>query len=149
MFDINHSRFYPVPVQLINPDIVPMAIDVPEPQSFLSRYSTNSGTAFGLTTNEALLHSVNELVERDALSDLYYSIAFNADHNFMLLGTLYDEIFSQLVSKDLKSIVSDAWIVSRVEDNGIVFCSVVENWRQSIPNGKSCIRCVYLNAARS
>lgn len=35
---------------------------------FLERYSTNSGSAFGCTLEEALLHGVNEVVERHVLS---------------------------------------------------------------------------------
>lgn len=35
---------------------------------FLERYSTNSGSAFGCTLDEALLHGVNEVVERHVLS---------------------------------------------------------------------------------
>jgi ribosomal protein S12 methylthiotransferase accessory factor len=34
----------------------------------LRRYSTNSGTASGVTVDEALLHSLLEIIERDALS---------------------------------------------------------------------------------
>jgi len=34
----------------------------------LARYSTNSGCAIGATDNEATLHAVNEVIERDAIS---------------------------------------------------------------------------------
>ncbi len=34
---------------------------------FLSKYSTNSGTALGCTENEALLHAINEAIERHPL----------------------------------------------------------------------------------
>ncbi|OUB12253.1 hypothetical protein BK704_10765, partial [[Bacillus thuringiensis] serovar konkukian] len=36
--------------------------------SQLKRYSSNSGTAIGCSLNEALIHAINEVIERDALS---------------------------------------------------------------------------------
>lgn len=38
---------------------------------FLAKYATNSGTALGCTENEALLHAINEAIERHALSEYY------------------------------------------------------------------------------
>lgn len=38
---------------------------------FLTKYATNSGTALGCTENEALLHAINEAIERHALSQYY------------------------------------------------------------------------------
>jgi len=41
---------------------------------FLAKYATNSGTALGCTENEALLHAINEAIERHALSMYYLSL---------------------------------------------------------------------------
>jgi len=41
---------------------------------FLSKYASNSGTALGCTENEALLHAINEAIERHALSMYYLSL---------------------------------------------------------------------------
>ena len=41
---------------------------------FLSKYATNSGAALGCTENEALLHAINEAIERHALSMYYLSL---------------------------------------------------------------------------
>lgn len=41
---------------------------------FLSKYATNSGTALGCTESEALLHAINEAIERHALSMYYLSL---------------------------------------------------------------------------
>lgn len=41
---------------------------------FLAKYATNSGTALGCTESEALLHAINESVERHALSMYYLSL---------------------------------------------------------------------------
>lgn len=45
-----------------------------EAHLFLSRYSSNSGSAFGCTQAEALLHGANELIERHVLSKLFLAI---------------------------------------------------------------------------
>lgn len=41
--------------------------------AFLSKYSSNSGMALGCTENEALLHAINECIERHALSVYFLS----------------------------------------------------------------------------
>ena len=41
---------------------------------FLAKYATNSGTALGCTESEALLHAINESIERHALSMYYLSL---------------------------------------------------------------------------
>ncbi|WP_081729344.1 YcaO-like family protein [Pseudomonas sp. QTF5] len=41
---------------------------------FLSRYSSNSGIAFGCTKAEALLHGTNEVIERHILSSFFMAI---------------------------------------------------------------------------
>ncbi|WP_259695985.1 YcaO-like family protein [Pseudomonas brassicacearum] len=41
---------------------------------FLSRYSSNSGIAFGCTENEALLHGIHEAIERHILSLFYMTV---------------------------------------------------------------------------
>ncbi|WP_144966491.1 YcaO-like family protein [Pseudomonas sp. DE0010] len=41
---------------------------------FLSKYTSNSGTALGCTESEALLHAINEAIERHALSMYYLSL---------------------------------------------------------------------------
>ncbi len=41
---------------------------------FLSRYSSNSGIAFGCTENEALLHGAHETIERHILSLFYMAV---------------------------------------------------------------------------
>lgn len=45
----------------------------------LRRYSSNSGTASGVSKNEAILHGLMELIERDALSTLLLRTIFKAN----------------------------------------------------------------------
>ncbi|GII96783.1 hypothetical protein Ssi02_70140 [Sinosporangium siamense] len=49
--------------------------------SHLVRYSCNSGSAVGVAASEALLHALNEVIERDALS-LFLVRAFLSDGRF-------------------------------------------------------------------
>ena len=44
------------------------------PASFLLKYSSNSGVALGCTEHEALLHALNEAIERHALSVYYMAL---------------------------------------------------------------------------
>lgn len=44
-------------------------------KSFLSRYVTTSGTAFGLTEDDAFLHALNEVIERDLTSEFFLTIS--------------------------------------------------------------------------
>jgi ribosomal protein S12 methylthiotransferase accessory factor len=63
---------------------IPAILMAPSPQNianiektsanFLTKYATNSGMALGCTENEALLHAINEAIERHALSLHYLSL---------------------------------------------------------------------------
>src|SRR5690606_2414860 len=44
--------------------------------NYIDCYATNSGTATGLNLYEALIHSVSELIERDAISLLLLGLFF-------------------------------------------------------------------------
>ncbi|QDU33082.1 YcaO-like family protein [Poriferisphaera corsica] len=44
--------------------------------SYLMKYSSNSGIASGLTTQDALLHSINEAIERDGLGAFLYQYCY-------------------------------------------------------------------------
>ena len=59
-------------------------------QIFLSRYSTTSGTAFGLTRDDAILHAINELLERDVTSEFlirHVIINYKTKNKFVRLDT--------------------------------------------------------------
>ncbi len=45
-----------------------------QPTRFLNRYASNSGTAFGCTKSEALLHGTLELIERHLLSRFFMAV---------------------------------------------------------------------------
>ncbi|MNJ31984.1 YcaO-like family protein [compost metagenome] len=63
-----------VPAALLNPCSGYVEEILETEASFLTKYSSNSGMAFGCTENEALLHAINECIERHALSVYYMSV---------------------------------------------------------------------------
>ncbi|MED1300232.1 YcaO-like family protein, partial [Bacillus pacificus] len=67
-----YPSFITNPFYADNPKYPEQEIDY----SQFKRYSSNSGTAIGCSLNEALIHAINEVVERDAISlfllDYYY-----------------------------------------------------------------------------
>ncbi|MCY1440900.1 YcaO cyclodehydratase, ATP-ad Mg2+-binding [compost metagenome] len=63
-----------VPAVLLNPTSGYVAEILETEASFLTKYSSNSGMALGCTENEALLHAINECIERHALSVYYMSV---------------------------------------------------------------------------
>lgn len=70
--DGNESLY--VPAALLSP--VSRYVDkmLETEASFLTKYSSNSGMALGCTESEALLHTINECIERHALSVYYLSV---------------------------------------------------------------------------
>ncbi|MFJ4112983.1 YcaO-like family protein [Pseudomonas sp. NPDC089758] len=63
-----------IPAIMVAPSIKHIDEIEKTPAGFLSKYATNSGTALGCTQNEALLHAINEAIERHALSVYYLSL---------------------------------------------------------------------------
>jgi len=67
----------------------------------LSEMPTNNGTAIGATFEEAMLHAINELVERDAISCFLLSTFCKevpSRTKLVQKGTLPDRI-SQIINK--------------------------------------------------
>lgn len=62
-----------VPAALLNPASQYVNKALETEASFLTKYSSNSGMALGCTESEALLHAINECIERHALSIYYLS----------------------------------------------------------------------------
>jgi ribosomal protein S12 methylthiotransferase accessory factor len=73
-YNIYESMKIYVPAALVstNRDLLESTMNCPD-TNFLARYSTNSGTAFGCSFNEAILHGLNEVIERHTLSYLLMS----------------------------------------------------------------------------
>lgn len=68
---MDHSKICKVPHVLINPWFI-RDLDLLSPaEKYLARYSTNSGTALGLTTEDSILHGLSEEIERHYLSHFY------------------------------------------------------------------------------
>lgn len=69
----SHDHLY-VPAALLAPDARIASQTGDTPAAFINKYSSNSGTALGCTESEALLHAINEVIERHALSIYYLSL---------------------------------------------------------------------------
>ena len=78
--DILNSRLITVPAIMQLPDkaLVEHNTSLTE-IAYLSRYSTNSGIAFGCSENEAILHGLNEVLERHMLSKILMSLCGQYD----------------------------------------------------------------------
>lgn len=63
-----------VPTIILSPQSKTPCITENHTSHFLHRYSSNSGTAFGCTEAEALLHGTHEVIERHILSQLFIGI---------------------------------------------------------------------------
>jgi len=116
---------FSVPIQLINPDAVQLDYDSPDVVQFLGRYSTNSGTALGLSKDEAFIHSVNELFERHFLSLLFHQLVYGEGDDFFLLGKLSDEWLRGIAGFSIEDIEEDAFVIVAQKD-GIYFCCLIE-----------------------
>ncbi|MEG9883762.1 MAG: YcaO-like family protein [Hyphomicrobiales bacterium] len=71
--DLKGGQCIWVPCALLAPNMASSDAD-PQASVFLGRYATNSGAAFGCTKTEALLHAVNEILERHFLSNVYLGL---------------------------------------------------------------------------
>jgi len=89
-------------------------------------YSSNNGTAIGITFNEALIHSICEVVERDALSLMYLKNLNDLELKKVNKNTLPVNIKSILFSFENK-IGKEVEIVDITSDFGIpVYVSYYE-----------------------
>lgn len=73
----------------------------------LERYSCNSGTASGLNENEAILHGLLELIERDAIGVFLLESIINSKNNYLVRiinkETLPNRLKEKLVSCEKES----------------------------------------------
>jgi len=65
--DLQRQTAFYYPITLCHPGYQAPAPDTTDYRT-LRRYASNSGTAIGASHDEALLHAINECIERDALS---------------------------------------------------------------------------------
>lgn len=93
--------------------------------SFLRRYSTNSGVAFGCSENEAVLHGLNEVIERHILSKVLMSLC--GQHERLLLASprreILDEVFAR--SAEIRSQAEGMKILITKTIYGVYFCMAI------------------------
>lgn len=114
---MDHSKICKVPHVLINPWFIKDLGSLSPAERYLARYSTNSGTALGLTTEDSVLHGLSEEIERHYLSHFYLKEAgFESDFTFQELKlskdswlnkSPYDSMLDRLSKyQDYKIIIS-------------------------------------------
>ena len=89
-----------VPHILINPAVANVSGCDSDANGYLSRYSSNTGTAFGLTESEAILHALMECIERHTQSELFLSMIGQINSKFFLFDknkTFYLPPFRELL----------------------------------------------------
>jgi ribosomal protein S12 methylthiotransferase accessory factor len=74
--------------------------NIPE-AAFLARYASNSGIAFGCSENEAILHGLNEVIERHTLSKILMSLC--GQHESIQLCSPSAETLAQLLSDNMET----------------------------------------------
>ncbi len=125
-----------VPYFSVNPDYIktPFQSDQLNYSTFLVR-TTNNGTAIGATLEEAILHAINELVERDAISTLLLS-AFAKDrpHRIKILDKSSLPVSLLSIVKKIESDYQEEMLIFDItNDIGIpVFCATFTKQGQSI-----------------
>ncbi|MCK5588906.1 MAG: YcaO-like family protein [Candidatus Pacebacteria bacterium] len=70
-----------VPAIISNPNVYNINFFSKLNEKQLNPYGTNSGSAIGCSRNEVLIHAINEVVERDALSIFIIKHFFNKEKN--------------------------------------------------------------------
>ena len=96
--DISNGSLTTVPAVMQLPDRSLVEKNTSRTETaYLSRYSTNSGIAFGCSKNEAILHGLNEVLERHMLSKILMSLC--GQHDSILLRsvdpTVMNEVFPE------------------------------------------------------
>lgn len=91
-----------------------------ESEKYLIKYYTNSGTAFGCTVNEAIIHGINEIIERDSLSNLYNKIIRDEELNiFKVSDKILADIFYD--NEEIRSFLSSIIVYFDGENTLIPF----------------------------
>jgi ribosomal protein S12 methylthiotransferase accessory factor len=100
--------------------------------SFLNRYSTNSGIAFGCSEHEAILHGLNEVLERHMYSKILMSLCGQYEPLMLKSPTtaIIDEIFEdhselRLIARGMKVLMTETL-------PGVYFCMAIPKR----PNGR-------------
>lgn len=124
--NIGNNKKITVPLFLSNVTILD------EKASILAKYSSDNGHAAGLSTNEALLHAINECIERDSLGILLYNCFFLDNKNSLPIvnkNSLPEELLIHI--KNVESdIGSEIVLVDMTSDIGVtsILCLSVNEY---------------------
>lgn len=149
---IESSEEIYVPTRLVSPFLV--APETGSADNFLCRYSTNSGCAFGLTLNEAILHGINESVERHIVSKIFMQIS-GLEQNIKLEKISTENIDWLIDREALNWLERKGFCVFILHDFfglnfSIAICDgIVKNGLALIGSGCSCNKLVSISRAIS
>jgi ribosomal protein S12 methylthiotransferase accessory factor len=114
----------PAVLQLPHRNVAERTAALPE-ASYLTRYSSNSGAAFGCSKDEAILHGLNELLERHTLSKILMSLC--GQHERLLLQSpspgVLDEVFS--ADNQLRALSENMKLLVTKTIFGVYFCMAI------------------------
>ncbi len=92
---------------------------------FLRKYSTNSGVAFGSSLNEALLHGLNEVLERHFLSQFFLFLALDEPFDFHTISLQKCPQALEIVrGRGLPELQAD--LVYKATPGGLHFCAAIQ-----------------------
>lgn len=114
----------PAVLQLPRKDLT-QKIDAWPELSYLNRYSSNSGLAFGCSENEAILHGLNEVIERHTLSKVLMSLC--SQHESLLLKSPSAEVLDELFfgQVEFRTLVDRMKILLMQTIYGVYFCMAI------------------------
>ena len=109
-FDGNNKIFFPTALWNVYNN------SIPDKCVSIKKYSTNSGCAIGTSLNDALIHALNELLERYSLSKHYYNVFIDHSEKAVfinpkslsaslleLYNTISAEIGTEIIIVDIKT----------------------------------------------
>lgn len=97
MKDMQTGILVKIPIVLLQPDAgFEHKIKDDHELSFLTRYATNSGSAFGCSEGEAILHGLNEAIERHILSNMLMTLC--GQHESLAMNTLEEGALEDVFS---------------------------------------------------
>ncbi len=126
LIDISSGKVATIPAILQFPDQYLLEKNnLQKETAFLSRYSTNSGIAFGCSENEAILHGLNEVLERHMLSKILMSLC--GQYDSILLRSLSEAVIKDVFPNSLTlcTIAMSMKIVMAETIQGVYFAMAI------------------------
>lgn len=128
-FERDKSIYYPTPLWNVYNNSFEGKFDE------IKKYSTNSGCAIGITVTEAILHAVNELLERDSLSWHYLDVFIKQDKKAKRVKTESLPKGLQSIYWEVKNSIKENVEIIKIDTINGLYCYLVfaPNKKTGIP----------------